>query len=122
MVACLSFYLYGNVKRLMEKKLESSMSPVTAEIYLVPPPRSLSAGIVTPRNNSLSNMASVIAIEEVTPSPKKKKKNRSANSDSDGDAAAAAAVGGGSRSVAAVLPFATHVSDHIPVAELEEEV
>lgn len=120
MVACLSFYLYGNVKRLMEKKLESSMSPVTAEIYLVPPPRSLSAGIVTPRNNSLSNMASVIAIEEVTPSPKKKKKNRSANSDSDGDAAAA--VGGGSRSVAAVLPFATHVSDHIPVAELEEEV
>lgn len=120
MVVFLSIYLYGILKRLLERKLESNMNPdhdpapVTAEVQVIPPLRSQES-VVTPRNN-LPNIASVFAIEQITPSPKKKKKKKK-NNNTPGTGTSSSSV-----AVAAVLPFATHVSDHIPVAELEEMV
>jgi hypothetical protein len=93
-VVYLSVQLYVLAVRALGRKLESDMSPVVAEVEVI------SQEVVTPRNNS-STIASVFSIEQITPSPKKKKKKRSNSSSS----------------VTSVLPFATHVSDHIPVAE-----
>jgi hypothetical protein len=87
------YHLYIKAKKLWEHKVEGDMSPVVAEVQLVSP------AVVTPRHrgDDVSHIASVYAIEQVTPSPKKKKR--------------------GGNSVTPVLPFATHVSDHVPVAE-----
>lgn len=111
----LSLKLCGIAKRQIEKKLESSLcpEPVVAEVYV------LNAPVISPSNSLPNvNIASVASIEQVTPapSPQKKKKKKLRNSTSTSTSANSTR---SSNSVSAVLPFATHVSDHVPVAELE---
>jgi hypothetical protein len=91
----LIYYFYGSVKKSWNARTDTRMSPVLADIELV------NAPVTTPRNEL--TIASVIAIEEVTPSPRKKRSKSSS-------------------SVTPVLPFATHVGDYIPVAERRESM
>jgi len=93
-------YMFIKLFLIVKQKLNdksaavAGMQPVVAEVEVINPP------ITTPRNET-ATIASIVGIEEVTPSPRKKKKKRNNHSDA---------------SRTPVLPFATHVGDHIPVA------